>query len=1629
VCNGNADTLVLDASLSYGFKGLAPIFEWTFSRSVDGTLTPPQTLFVAPYADYFSLSNDTVSLPSTLLTVDTPYTFYVRALRPAAKGSVPSTTVSTTVVRRDTSLLKVTVAASPSIVYRSAPVSLDASVALCADGGALRRLLSSLGSTVSYQWLQSTGPIVTAPSVVWNAFRLLLPAATLDAFATYSFGVVVTSTDATIPPAGANVTFVVHPAVPVALIAGAQYRTLPYDDALTLDASSSFDPGYVSRGSSNLAFFWQFPTLTAATPMTSACQAQHAAFLSTWVTLDLMSPQLVLAAQSNLLCVGLEYRFTVVVSHANLPAAFANEPSSTAFAIVVGEAAPPPPAADTVVHSMTVNIVHLDAGTFFLDAFPPGEKVRLQATVTHTAVTYEGVLQISNGILETVVVETSRVVGTHTEIEIEVGYRLVYRWSETHTYFDARNASNLAGSPDVSSLILGTNTLTPSPANSPSTLRLDVSLFSPLGREAAVAYSQIDVTLNAPPTMETMTIAKTDDPDSTTNGFAGATLYAIECVGAADPNEPLEFVFSYAFVNTPTKLFPLTTRLSSPRTDVVLPVGTVVVICCVFDSFGAKSLPSAASPSVTVVPLPYLAERTANDTCVESVTTSSGSTLSALLAPTLLEQQSVSLSLQQVNSYYTSIMAKDCVGYPFECSLYDLFVDSIALLATKAIANDELTDETAQQISMLLTDITLNSTIGECPDAFNTTVTTLVAVVAAVNNANTGTNSTAPVGSQALTGAGATTVLETVSGTLSSLGATATNCEQFADVTALVDATLVASSAGSVNGETSDGIDTDSFTASTTRVGGATSDSTVSDSNVVSSSTGDVQFDVPVEAIGGRECADIQIVVKKAQPATACRFDADSGAGGPNTIGSGLDQPASNIVEADIVDCAGNVIDVKNLVAPISFLIPLSDGANVAPSTLTQDCPVDSFYLPNSGDIASKQVVVEKEVECTFFDEETQQWSSDGCVVADDNVVQPDGSRAVRCECTHLTEFAILLRSKSSNDVTECNLAPASVFGSIIFLVFACLFLMLLLVGARQTCLTFYAFGTEHGSMLVQHLLLCVVCTFRIILCVIYYALQYSSVRSNIEFRAVAAISGIPYICMLWLFSFVVTNWATFYYAAKRNDLGGIASSFEKVRSHFIGINVIATVLLGSLFVTIGATTNAKLRASLTLAGSITFAIVVFAMSVSYAIAGYGVMKQLSKDFASTSATRTCKVGLVFGLCFFVEAVIWLISGIAPELFFDNFELLNSIFFSFDLIALACILLITRRTLKEGVSDKASMVFKPEMMMRKGPRPSKVTPEESAKSSKLASRATSKHASRRASMTKFLVKACHYMKNSAKLLRSRRPSLARDDLYYDPDDPAQKRDSISALVGIGNLSPIMARRTSVGDLFFNNSDGDSVMDMNRLSEFDSADHDTDNRANVVVASDVDTGDNLEDALAFLKQIGAPDQIAETHIEDVPEDVPEDVLEDVVEPPDGKFMHWFENLSDISSASSELSELSLVTVETESQMSTGSDDLFYGGDVANTYGEPVIDADDDDDLAFNFFHPSVSDGSADSLEALSKGSSWSDSAFLMNDDAKLFDKNDDVLVLDIIRDKFDMDDASLQQNRRLSVGRVTQLFGR
>lgn len=132
---------------------------------------------------------------------------------------------------------------------------------------------------------------------------------------------------------------------------------------------------------------------------------------------------------------------------------------------------------------------------------------------------------------------------------------------------------------------------------------------------------------------------------------------------------------------------------------------------------------------------------------------------------------------------------------------------------------------------------------------------------------------------------------------------------------------------------------------------------------------------------------------------------------------------------------------VRGLKTPITFVLPID---------LSQACrpAVDSHPLVLTC-LAEYQAGLPESCrnlpDCRWYDHETSEWTNEGCRVVDPNVRLPNNTQVpdslcppmfgfvsiklcllgcvqgVKCECTHLTEFAILLREAESRNGLLCD--------------------------------------------------------------------------------------------------------------------------------------------------------------------------------------------------------------------------------------------------------------------------------------------------------------------------------------------------------------------------------------------------------------------------------------------------------------------------------------------------------------------------------------------------------------------------------------------------------------------------------
>jgi hypothetical protein len=1378
-CGGVADSLLLDGTASFQFGDDDRIYEWTFQRrnATSVTYFPPVNLHQFLSGVGFSATNASVTLNPTQLITNTDYRFLLRVGRvvggnTTAAFTLYSAVAATAVVRRAAAgvdVLKVTVLQSP-VVYRATQSQLVATAAFCAQsapptssstaapGRQLlahtpvlsvapplsspssltdRRLLAE-EPAYTYQWSQNGGPPVTPPQPAewWQQYRLVFSPLTLTTFATYTFSVVVTLASAS-ATGYANVTCVASPSTPIAVVAGAQFQQLLSNADTVLNATASFDPDYPDMPTSHLRFLWDVP-VPLTQPIPDECAALNDLLVNDrWFQLARNAPVVTIPAAWR--CSGLRYQHVVTVRLATAPVVFLPLSAATAYVTVLGTDAPP--LSGGVNHRLTVTVLHVDADSYSLASFPAAAKLRVQAVVTHETITLDAAL-----------VEITRVTDTHTTSVAENGMTLTYRWREVAAAVDARNATNLAAPADASALALRGGVML---ASLSYTYAVDVDLLFTFGAVVATAFSEINVVVNAPPSL---TGVATVLPPT---GTAGSTLFDLRCPVAFDADEPLSFQFSIALLSTTQvnavidastlPLTELTERLLSLTAQAYLPVGKVAVVCFAFDKYGAQSLPSTATV-VSVAPLQSIVQ-VSNRTC----------TLDALITTTLtpaaVVAQPLSQTMQQVTAYVSSVQQADCLYT--NCNIYDTLVNAVSGSVNAAIATDTLTGEATRLASQTLCVIT-NATFAICSAAFHIAADVVVTLLDAVSVATVGSGDAAVVCDDCLTPDAVAAVVASVGCTLSSLLAASGDCDAYARTTLLVSQLAAAAAKGALAGE-----DTPAVTGAGVNAVASKADGSAV-VNTTASASASASFQFPTESLAnvtganGETCAEVRTVeltetalsaacraakasaTTTASAATTATAAETTAAAAKKAADAGLDVPISSVVNADVYDCDGNVVPIADLTEPIVFTLAINADALTA-STVDVACPGSTSYLPNDGEIATQSQLVSKKIECSYVDPDTGVFTSKGCEQVGDVVINDDGFAFVKCACTHLTEFAILLRESDSADESSCNLAPSSVFGSIVFLIFAVLFSCLLTLGARQTYLVYYAFQLKQKTMLVQHVLMCLVCIFRIVICIVYYLLQYESVQAVIEFKAVAIISSAPYIIMLWLCSLLATTWAAIFNAARAGEMHRMASAFSEYRVTFIAGNALASLVLVSIFVALALSTDADERATLTLVGSAFFASLATILSLSFLRYGYGLLVVLTKDFASVrgantpvcrinvrthtrsnantfsyrnltsfllsvfvaheqkSATRLFKVGIVFATCFLGEAVIWLYSGVAPVSFFAAFETVTSLFFALDVVALLCILGVSYRTLREEVVEKqAAERFAEKMKMRAG---------------------------------------------------------------------------------------------------------------------------------------------------------------------------------------------------------------------------------------------------------------------------------------------------------------------------------------
>ncbi len=156
------------------------------------------------------------------------------------------------------------------------------------------------------------------------------------------------------------------------------------------------------------------------------------------------------------------------------------------------------------------------------------------------------------------------------------------------------------------------------------------------------------------------------------------------------------------------------------------------------------------------------------------------------------------------------------------------------------------------------------------------------------------------------------------------------------------------------------------------------------------------------------------------------------------------------------------------------------------------------------------------------------------------------------------------------------------------------------------------------------------------------------------------------------MYSIVIFAWASIYYYAT-NSYG--QDPFTNVRQTFVLSNVTLSISVLLMFILVGADVfDLGTTSMLADIGAFIISFASIFTSLGFIVYGYALSSSLTMDFASKYAIRILRVATICSLLFITESFITLYSIFDASGFYQNFEILNSLYLSCDLACMATIL-------------------------------------------------------------------------------------------------------------------------------------------------------------------------------------------------------------------------------------------------------------------------------------------------------------------------------------------------------------------
>lgn len=332
--------------------------------------------------------------------------------------------------------------------------------------------------------------------------------------------------------------------------------------------------------------------------------------------------------------------------------------------------------------------------------------------------------------------------------------------------------------------------------------------------------------------------------------------------------------------------------------------------------------------------------------------------------------------------------------------------------------------------------------------------------------------------------------------------------------------------------------------------------------------------------------------------------------------------------------------------------------------------PIDPRVYNDVGTVT--QSCYGRELSCQWLDPATNQFRDSGCIVSQTNVDMGLGIVGTQCTCTHLTVFAIALRS-------DLKLAPLCHAEDVDYALIALYSILALGLIVQLGRLLFYRLSKAST---VQHALLLIVCVLRI---------AYLVAKPLISLPGLVFLGLLPSAIALTLFVALLLTWASLQSTTFDR------SPFSRFRIPFLATTGLVFAVVIAMVIAVAATSDMEVVQ----VGSYILAALYAVVCCLVLASGLGLRHAISNNNSSAAPhsstgdwrvmfrSRLLIATLALSASLFVAACLW-VAAVQEDIVTSSAATLatTAVFYLFDWLSLCVMTWLLFRAVSEGAKKK-----------------------------------------------------------------------------------------------------------------------------------------------------------------------------------------------------------------------------------------------------------------------------------------------------------------------------------------------------